>query len=199
MTKEIFTHKYIHNTWGNSESKSGPGSTVNANSNLLELLEEFINQNSCKSLTDCGCGDFNWMKLFNFNSLEKYTGLDIVDEMIQENSTKYSNDKICFKVCDLINDSIPKSDIIMCKDVLFHLSYADALAALENIKKSGSTYLISTTFLDYQNSDIVTGEWRPINLESAPFNLQGRVELWENIENRNDIYLNKSIGIWRIN
>ena len=57
---------------------------------------------------------------------------------------------------------------------------------------------MSTNFTDFENFDIKTGGWRPINLISKPFNLGKPMIYWENIESRNDKYSNKSIGIWRL-
>lgn len=194
-----FTSIYLNNDWKGSESKSGPGSAVEKNQALLKNLEEFVTQNNISSIIDCGCGDFNWMKTFNFGLIKSYTGLDIVKPLIQENIQKYSNEIIKFKATNLIEDQIECADLIICKDVLVHLSFDDALNVLENIKKSKTKYLLSTTFYDIDNKDIKTGQWRPINLENSPFNLGEPIILWKNIENKTKEWKNKSIGIWKIN
>jgi len=42
---------------------------------------------------------------------------------------------------------------------------------LRNIRRSGSAYLLVTTFPDRkENVDIITGNWRPLNMEKPPFN-----------------------------
>lgn len=197
--KEIFSEKYKNNSWKGTESKSGPGSALIRNKLLLHLIEEFVIKFNIKSLIDCGCGDFNWMKHFNFNLIEKYTGVDIVDSVIESNNKKYSNNTISFKQMNIIDNQISKYDVILCKDVLFHLSFEDVLNCLKNFKESKSTYLISTTFYDFENKDIETGNWRPINLETSPFLLNKPLLLWKNIENKTDGWINKSIGIWKIN
>lgn len=197
-TKEIFTDIYNVNKWACEESKSGPGSRVSVNSLLLEKLKQFVNKNNIKSIVDCGCGDFNWMKLFDFNSIDYYLGIDIVEKLISENNSKFSDKKKSFKCMSLVENEIPKKDLIICKDVLFHLSYSEAIQTIKNIKKSGSKFLLSTSFTGFVNFDIKTGGWRPINLQDVPFNIGQPFEYWENIENRNDKYSNKSIGIWEI-
>jgi 2-polyprenyl-3-methyl-5-hydroxy-6-metoxy-1,4-benzoquinol methylase len=198
--ERIFTEKYIKNSWMGSESKSGPGSSLHNNQKLLSMMYDFFKNSNIKSILDYGCGDFNWMKHFDFESIEKYLGVDIVEEMIIQNRENYETEKIKFKKLNIIDDYIKeKFDAILCKDVLFHLSYEDALSVIDNIKKSGSTYLLSTTFIDFINKDINTGQWRPINLEIEPFNLGEPIIIWKNIEDKKEGWITKSIGIWKIN
>jgi hypothetical protein len=51
-----------------------------------------------------------------------------------------------------------------------HLSYKHIAAAMANVKRSGATYLLTSTFTEAdRNRNIVTGEFRPINLQREPF------------------------------
>lgn len=195
--KDIFTDIYINNKWGCSESRSGPGSRVFNNKKFLDLLENFCKTHDIQTIIDCGCGDFNWMRLFNFKIIKEYLGIDIVDEVVKVNNSNYSNNIVKFKSQSIISESIKPADLILCKDVLFHLSYKDASMALDNIKSSNPKYFISTNFSDFENFDIKTGGWRPINLLKEPFSLGNPYLYWENIEDRSDKYSNKSIGIWK--
>lgn len=197
QNQQVFTEIYLNNSWGSSESKSGPGSRVSANKKLLNLLDEFVVSHDIKTITDCGCGDFNWMRLFDFEKLDSYTGIDIVSPLIDSNNKKYGSNKVSFQCLSVIEDEIPTSDLIICKDVLFHLSYEDALKTIGNIRNSGVKYLISTTFSDFHNIDIKSGHWRPINLLTEPFLLGEPYQYWDNIEERNDHYSIKSIGVWK--
>jgi 2-polyprenyl-3-methyl-5-hydroxy-6-metoxy-1,4-benzoquinol methylase len=198
QNQQVFTEIYLNNSWGSSESKSGPRSRVSANKKLLNLLDEFVVSHDIKTITDCGCGDFNWMRLFDFEKLDSYTGIDIVSPLIDSNNEKYGSNKVSFQCLSVIEDEIPTSDLIICKDVLFHLSYEDALKTIGNIRNSGVKYLISTTFSDFHNIDIKSGHWRPINLLSEPFLLGEPYQYWENIEERDDKYSIKSIGVWKL-
>lgn len=196
--REIFTEIYKNNKWRCDESKSGPGSRLSVNKKLLYLIEEFVKSHQIKTIIDCGCGDFNWMKHFNFDLIDSYIGFDIVEDLIESNLV-YLNEKISFSCSSISDVDLPKSDLIICKDVLFHLSYEDTIKAIENFKRSGSKYLLTTSFTDYINKDIKSGGWRPINLQSHPFNFSNPYIYWENIENRSDSLSNKSMGIWKIN
>ena len=50
-------------------------------------------------------------------------GVDIVSELIEKNKIKYSRKKnFDFKFLDLTKNKIPSADLIICRDLLFHLS-----------------------------------------------------------------------------
>jgi hypothetical protein len=197
-TEKIFTNIYLNNSWKGRESKSGPGASINATRQFLFLLESFIEEYNIRSVTDIGCGDFNWMKNFKFEQIDKYVGIDIVQPLISSNIEKYGNDKISFKYMDLTVELLEKTDLILCKDVLFHMSYNDALKVIDNIKNSKSAYFAATTFYDWNNHDIKTGAWRPINLETEPFNMKNPIRYYKNIENKTEGWVTKSMAIWKI-
>src|SRR3546814_16169512 len=61
--------------------------------------------------------------------------------------------------------------------MLFHLSFADGLAALENMRRS-ATWLIATDDPTiWFNSDISTGDYRMLNLSRSPYRLPPPREL----------------------
>ena len=79
---------------------------------------------------------------------------------------------------DLLEDKLPKVDLIIVRDCLFHLSFSKIKKALSNIKKSESTYLLVTshTWKSFKTSDIKTGEFRKVNLQKDPVNLPSPLE-----------------------
>jgi hypothetical protein len=60
--------------------------------------------------------------------------------------------------------------------------------------------LLTTTFTQLiRNKDIITGEWRPVNLQSAPFLLPPPMLLIEEqMETSDEILLSKALGLWRV-
>lgn len=165
--KEI--NKSGHWTADQQESVSGPGSVLETTSNLIEKLPELFENHQIKKLLDCPCGDFNWMRKVNLNEVE-YIGGDIVDELVQRNNDYYSCDGKSFQVLDIINDTLPQSDLILVKDCFVHFSYNDIRKALQNISSSGIKYILVTHFpRTKRNFDITTGSWRPINFNLSPF------------------------------
>jgi SAM-dependent methyltransferase len=167
-----FRAYYLDNGWQHPETFSGPGSTLAATeivrNRLLEVFKEF----GIRSVIDVPCGDFNWMKKVDLDGIS-YHGLDIVKELVDSNSAKYGRDDIRFSCVDMITDDIPKADLVICRDCLFHYTSRLIIKSLANLKRSGSEYLLTTSFpgID-RNQEIETiGLYRPINLQLPPFAL----------------------------
>jgi hypothetical protein len=100
---------------------------------------------------------------------------------------------------DLIKDDLPKVDMIMVRDCFIHLSNPLITKALENIKRSGSTYLLTNSFPDMkENMNIKTGTWRRVNFDIAPFNLPKPVASWEETEHLNKIAGRKFMVLYKI-
>ncbi len=96
----------------------------------------------------------------------KYIGGDIVEELVTQNVKEYERKSRRFKKLNLINDELPKVDLVFCRDCLVHLSFDEIFRSLGNIFKSDSKYLLTTTFPEKaKNYDIATGQWRALNLE----------------------------------
>lgn len=196
---DTFARYYRTNKWGDKHSRSGKGSNLSATENLRKVLPALLDELEVYSFLDCPCGDFFWMRHVDLAG-RRYTGGDIVPELIESNREAYASDTVSFEVIDLITDSIPKHDLVFVRDCLVHLSNAHLAAALENIKVSGSTWLLTTTYPDTEvNADISTGEWRPINLTKPPFNLPPPDRLIaEGCDTEKGQRPDKHLGLWRI-
>lgn len=199
MSKELFTSYYDHNSWNGQESLSGPGSDFEQTKFLIPELEILLNDLNIKTMLDVPCGDFNWMKRVNLNKIN-YHGGDIVDKVIINNNKKYAKNNIKFSVIDIVNDKLPKVDLIMVRDCLVHLPTGDVKKALNNIKASGSKYLLTTNFLwksNQSNQDIEVGGWRRLNLEQEPynFNYPNRIIIEGNIQSNDR---DKTMSLWSI-
>jgi hypothetical protein len=102
-----------------------------------------------------------------------YIGGDIVKPLIQQLSETYSSKTVRFLHLDITKSPLPQADLMICRDCLAHLSFADTRAMLVNFFSSGIPYLLTTTHTNvgaFQNHDIATGDYRLIDLYSAPFN-----------------------------
>jgi 2-polyprenyl-3-methyl-5-hydroxy-6-metoxy-1,4-benzoquinol methylase len=179
--KKVFSSIYETWFWGaGNESRSGPGSNLDQTNVIVKEIPRIIKKYEIKTIFDASCGSFNWMKHVDLSGA-KYVGSDIVDEIVLENQTKYSNENISFISLDVITDKLPKSDLIILRDTLFHFSNDQIIETLQNIKKSKSSFLLTTSYLNSQhttgtNIDISTGDWRYLNLEISPFFLREPLE-----------------------
>lgn len=170
-TEDRFTWIFRNNHWGH-ESVSGSGSTIKYTENLRHELPKLISQFNIKKIFDAPCGDFNWMRILLSELNVQYIGADIVKELIESHKANYENETIKFVSLDLISDNFPDSDLMICRDCLFHLSFEDIFKVLRNFINSEIPYLLTTTHKNidnFENKDIKTGDFRLIDLFTAPF------------------------------
>lgn len=199
-TNEVFTEIYNTNHWHSSESISGEGSEIEQTASLINDLDKLLSDLKIASVLDLPCGDFNWMQKVDLSNID-YIGADIVEDLIMNNKMQYKErGNLKFKVLNLITDPLPKSDMIIVRDCLVHLSYKDIKSVIKNIKLSGSKYLLTTTFTNHSmNLDVVTGDWRPLNLQKKPFNFSSPIlVINENCTKGNGKNNDKSMAMWEI-
>jgi len=198
--EDVFTEIYKTNYWKSSESVSGQGSELTQTKTLIDALTSLIKDKEIKSILDVPCGDFNWMRHVEMNGA-KYVGADIVQDIVEQNKAQYADiPNVNFTMLNLINDHLPTSDLVFVRDCLVHLSYQDIFKSIENIRKSGSKYLFTTTYPNYQNNyDIITGDWRPLNLMAHPFNFPDPLMILnENCTEGKGEFADKSMVLWDI-
>jgi len=196
VVKSTFTNIFNTNAWGDMESVSGSCSTEFGTRDLRKKFQSVLKRYGIEMLLDLPCGDFNWMRHIDMEGI-RYIGGDIVSDLILHHRRNYSSPVRQFHEMDLITTKLPQSDMIFCRDCFVHLSEDLIKLSLVNIKKSNSTYLMSTTFPDIkETSKGSVGGWRPINLCDKVFGLPNPLELIE--DDRRANYGRKCLGIWYI-
>lgn len=195
--EEIFTSIFESNKWGDSDSRSGKGSSLDRTVEIREQLPDLLKQLDISSMLDIPCGDFFWMKELEL-PLQQYIGADIVASLVQQNAQQYGNETISFLQLDLLQDSLPKTDAILCRDCLVHLCFEDIMQAIRNIKASGCAYLLTTNFPELgNNKDIVTGKYRSLNMQCSPFSWPE--PLLEIVENKaSEKRAKKCLSVWKV-
>lgn len=172
-TETIFSNIFTTNTWGSAESVSGAGSELSNTAQIIRELPALLHELRVQTFLDMPCGDFNWMQHANLEGID-YLGADIVADLVQRNNERFGRAGRRFEQLDLLSGGLPKVDLVLCRDCLFHFSHADVFRALHALVESGSKWLLTTTFTYRtlpRNQDIDTGGWTPINLEMAPYHL----------------------------
>ena len=179
--KENFAAIYDQKVWthGSDEAPlSGHGSSLQATAEFRKALPEIVERVKAKTLLDLGCGDFTWMQHVELKC--DYIGVDIVPSVIERNQRGFSSPHRSFQITDFVDTAPPRADIVLCREVLFHLSLKDALAGLRNALTSGcSHFLLTSDSSAIFNADIQSGDFRTLNLEKRPFRLppaQVRIE-----------------------
>lgn len=164
-----FSQIYHNNRWNSKESRSGKGSELSKTVEVRKIIPHIIKKYNIKSILDIPCGDFNYMKEIEIEC--DYIGADIVYDLIEDNKRKYP--EIDFRHLNLISDSLPKSDLVICRDCLVHLNTFDCIQSILNIKKSGAKYLLVTSFPFLKNNiDLPRLGWRKMNMQLPPYNLR---------------------------
>ena len=178
-TKSRFEQIYAQNLWGDQGSRSGPGSNLAATENLRSALPGLLKRYDIKTVLDVPCGDYHWMShVIKANPQINYLGGDIVASMIACNNEAFGAHNVNFDLIDLTADDLPDADLLIVRDCLFHLSFADIAKVKTNIKRSKIKYLLTTTHIvdnDYKNHDIATGGFRLINIFTEPLLFGGAV------------------------
>lgn len=197
---ERFALIYRTNLWGAETSQSGLGSELDATSWLRRELSQLLKRLEITTLLDLPCGDFTWMAQMDLGGIT-YLGADIVPAIIATNDARYGRSgHIEFRQLDLVSDPLPSVDLVLCRDCLVHLSFANINRAIANLKRSGGRWLLTTTFPDVSaNRDIDDGDWRVLNMQQAPFLFPAPLAVInEGCSEAGGDYADKSLGLWRV-
>jgi hypothetical protein len=196
---QVFADIFRRNSWRGAESRSGSGSNLAQTQQIRAALPDLLTQLDVRSLLDVPCGDHHWMSQVEL-PLDCYIGADIVAPLIDQNTARFADRQRTFVVRDITRDALPTADLILCRDCLVHLSFADIERAVQNINRSGARFLLTTTFISRDaNHDAATGRWRPLDLEKPPFNFPPpeRV-IVEGCTENNGAYADKALALWAL-
>jgi SAM-dependent methyltransferase len=142
----VLTKVWRRNIWGDSESRSGPGSNLNETRFLRGALSRLLMELGVCKLLDIPCGDFHRMKEVEILKGLVYLGGDIVQEMIRVNNDRCGGDTISFEKLDILRDPLSEVDLVLRRDCLVHFSTMDVFRAIGNLKRSGSKHVLLTHY-----------------------------------------------------
>ena len=197
--REKFSKVYDKNIFGGVKSRSGEGSDLVQTAVIRREIPRLLKELGIRTFLDAPCGDWYWMRHVDL-PIERYIGVDIVEAIITKNSAEFGTKKTTFECLNLAESALPHVDMIFSRDCLVHLSFEDALKIIDNFKRSGAKYLLTTTFTTLEvNKDLDAGFWRPLNQQLAPFNFPPPIFLIneECTEGRNQ-FTDKCLGLWAL-
>jgi SAM-dependent methyltransferase len=179
--KEAFEKIYKNKTWqrGNGPM-SGPGSSVECSKPYLDFIQEFCAIRNVRSILDLGCGDFNLMQHFNFDKIDHYLGIDIVQSVIDQNTNNFGKHNVEF-VCNSILEYVPTKqfDLVLCKDVCQHL-FPTNVQKLLHVVGNQKLCLFTNDISESVNGIILDGDYTPVDLSTPPYNMIGEyVFAWQ--------------------
>jgi hypothetical protein len=199
----VFAYIHANNVWNSRESVSGSGSTLEQTRVLRRRLPELLKKLRVDSVLDIPCGDFHWLREVDLG-VPDYLGADVVTALVEANQARFAMMQpgrwVRFAKLDLLASALPRADLILCRDCLVHFANRHVRRALAQIRQSGATYLLTTTFPGRTNDrDIVTGAWRPLNLEASPFCLPPPIlHINEETSEEGGRYADKALALWRL-
>ena len=196
--ESVFTDIYNKNLWGDKESVSGGGSNLAATEYVRKSLPDIIRRYGIRTMIDAPCGDLFWMQHLDLG-VEQYTGVDIVQELIEKNQKQFPDKK--FLSLDLSRDTLPLADLIFCRDCLVHLPFEEGVRVLKNIRRAGIKFLLTTTYAGLtEQDDIFVGQWRKINLTLDPYGLSEPLELLQDnsLHDEEVNQTDKKLGLWEV-
>jgi SAM-dependent methyltransferase len=172
--REAFGRIYATDEWTGG---SGQGSRVAATQRYRAVLETIVGAVDVRSVVDVGCGDWEFSQLVDWSGVS-YLGLDVVPDVIERNRARFGGPRVAFELRDGVNESLPTSDLLICKDVLQHWPI-DAIRQFLATTRSAHRYVLLTNDVssvhcppERLNSDVPVGGWRTIDLELSPFGVR---------------------------
>lgn len=200
--EKVFGEIAEKNLWGSAESVSGTGSTLDATEKVREWLPRIMTIYNIRTIVDAPCGDVNWMSKF-FPLFDEwnihYQGIDIVSSIIKKNKEKHNYDNVVFDYGDITQHIPANHDLVIMRDVIGHLSTINGITALENVKRSGARWLLTTVFPNVVNiTEENNGGWRLVNLLSAPYMFNPELVFNEHCKEGNSAYDNKCMALFDV-
>lgn len=178
---DVFSDVYAADRWNGG---SGPGSAPENSEEYRRFLSGHLDElratPGVARVVDLGCGDWRIGELLDWTGLD-YVGIDVVPEVIAANLRRDTPDNVTFVCLDALTAPLPPGDLLIVKDVFQHWPTADIARFLD--KYADGLYpegVIVTNDVSARrhparlNSDIEMGDWRPVDVESAPFNRRAR-------------------------
>lgn len=153
--KEVFTDIYARKVWGDG---SGGGSGEQAQP-YCDFVTEYLKTVPVRKLAwetkralDIGSGDLSVLKRIKW-----------IDWVCAGIDAAYGE--------DALTDELPDADLVLCKEVLQHLSNEQIQLLLDRTAHYPRRLFTNTMHPDLPvNTDIETGDTRAVDLTLAPFN-----------------------------
>ena len=196
---EIFSAIYANNAWGKSTDASekffsGPGSRdEKIIAPYINTLLQVLTNNGIRNIVDLGCGDF-WIMRHVLGALSQnnynffYTGIDVVEDLINHNAATFKHPNIRFVCRDVTVDDepLPDGELLIIRQVLQHLSNADIKKILDKAGKFKFLFITEHIYdapdavynVDKQSDSSIRLKHRSgIYLEHAPFAYKNVIHL----------------------
>jgi SAM-dependent methyltransferase len=176
--KQFFTSIYADRGFKGvtgKDSLSGPGSEGEFAEIKKRFLLDIVWRYEIKKVLDVGCGDFYWMRDI-VKIFDTYHGIDIVESVIEENTKNFSDKRVSFECCNILEDGLSlcrhlswsrPTDLILCFDVFLHLLDDEIHQLLEQLRANSKDwrYLAITNLHECRDTIQPKSRWERINVQ----------------------------------
>jgi hypothetical protein len=176
--KDKFSNIYEKNLWGepnsipgrkNQKFYSGGGTDPenDLNNQYVNLIQSYVSRPDVNTVIEIGCGDWEVSSRIDWSSV-KYTGYDVVPDLLDYNRSTYGSNNIEFVCDDPIGTNVIKADLLIMKDVIQHLPASFSKKFIKSIP-TNFKYNIVTNDMGLTNLEIEFGGYCANNFNAGPF------------------------------
>jgi SAM-dependent methyltransferase len=185
-SQDVFNGVYQNQRWGAQGDGSGSGSEPQFAAATVDAIEQLLIQYDAHVIVDAACGACKWTPMLiervRGQRHLQYIGIDVSDialERCKINLQQQFPDIVTLYHGDMTNYPFPRADMLICRDVLQHMSYQAIKAAITNFAQSDIRIFALGAYLpsDNQNRDIETGDYFTIDLKQAPFFMHAPIQV----------------------
>jgi hypothetical protein len=192
---------------GGRNPRSGRGSNMRSTKGIRETLPRLFDTYKVKTFLNAPYGNWFWMQHVDLTRIKYIVG-DVSQSLVEEISAEHASSGVSFRHIDVISDPLPKADMMMCRDCLFHLSHDVRWSFYKNFVKSKVPYLLSTVNYNAANKDLMTPGWEPHNPFLPPFEIATPLEYvlergdaplpddWRDVVAHPDAEKYRSMAVW---
>lgn len=164
--REVFTDIYQRKVWGDG---SGGGSGEQALP-YCQFITNYMINSGVYTVLDIGCGDLRVARNIDFG-FAAYIGVEASTQFRDVSQTPMRG--VILDGFDVLTEDLPAADLVLCKEVLQHLSNEQVQTLLDRTAHYKRRLFTNSVFSmegKTQNDDIETGDFRPVDLTLPPFN-----------------------------
>lgn len=172
-----FSLVYSLRLWGKEGDGSGAGSSLENTAPAVTFLSSIINERGIETMADLGCGGGALVAaglLDKCPGLRRYVGLEIAPAVVQRNKRRYGTPQVTFAKADLTKGPLPEVELLVLREVLWHLSNEDALKVLRQCLATGATYLCVSSAENpkgpFNRPKMRSSDYQAVVLTAPPYN-----------------------------
>jgi hypothetical protein len=136
VSNRVFSRIYQDRIWGNGTELnplSGSGSSPEVAKPYVDFVAAVIREFEISSVCDVGHGDWSMWRDYKFENV-LYFGVDVADTLSTQNNAVYGTSTTQFRQIEP-HESLPEAELLLCKEVLQHLSNPDVISFLDKISR----------------------------------------------------------------